>query len=171
MAGNYAPTITVSPTPLISVTTSDLTSYDEIQETQGTISYQADSIYFQTETIEQVNEPLDIEIYDADGNLKKTKQINPADPNQFLPVKNINLENDPIIFDGRTRLNLNILPNENIKLYFQTRQVEPSDLLKENTRKFFSEDFLKTYDFFQDYDSEIRKDNGEIKEELNGDDC
>jgi len=171
MAGNYAPTITVSPTPLISVTTSDLTSYDEIQETQGTISYQADSIYFQTETVEQVNEPLDIEIYDADGNLKKTKQINPTDPNQFLPVKNISLENDPIIFDGRTRLNLNILPNENIKLYFQTRQVEPSDLLKENTRKFFSEDFLKTYDFFQDYDSEIRKDNGEIKEELNGDDC
>lgn len=171
MAGNYAPTITVSPTPLISVTTSDLTSYDEIQETQGTISYQANSIYFQTETIEQVNEPLDLEIYDADGNLKKTKQINPTDPNQYLPVKNINLENDPIIFDGRTRLNLNILPNENIKLYFQTRQVEPSDLLKENTRKFFSEDFLKTYDFFQDYDSEIRKENGEIKEELNGDDC
>ena len=38
MAGSYAQTVTVSPTPLIAVTTSDLNTYDEIQETQCTIN-------------------------------------------------------------------------------------------------------------------------------------
>ena len=51
MAGSYAPTVTVSPTPLIAVTTSDLTTYDEIQETQGTINYEAQSLYFQANSI------------------------------------------------------------------------------------------------------------------------
>ena len=120
MAGSYAPTVTVSPTPLIAVTTSDLTTYDEIQETQGTINYEAQSLYFQANSIEQVNEPIDIEIYDANGELDKTKRINVADPTQFQPVKDIDFKNDPLIFNGRTRLNLNLLPNENIKLYFQT---------------------------------------------------
>ena len=75
MAGLYAPIITVSPTPFISVDTSDLTSYDEIQETQGTIVYQAESLYFQANTIEQINEPIDVEIYNADGKLEKTSVL------------------------------------------------------------------------------------------------
>jgi hypothetical protein len=170
MAGNYAPTITVSPTPLISVTTGDLTTYEEIQETQGTVSYEAKSIYFQANTVAQINEPIDIETYNADGNLDRTKRINLADPNQFQPVKDIDLNNDPIIFNGRTRLNLNLLPNENIKLYFKTQQVEPSDFL-EGGKKFFSKDFLDTYGFFQDYDDEVRDDIITMKNGLEDDNC
>ncbi len=167
MAGSYAPTVTVSPTPLIAVTTSDLTTYDEIQETQGTINYEAQSLYFQANSIEQVNEPIDIEIYDANGELDKTKRINVADPTQFQPVKDIDFKNDPLIFNGRTRLNLNLLPNENIKLYFQTQQTEPSDFL-EGGKKFFSEDFLDTYGFFQGYDDEVREDINKMKNGING---
>jgi len=167
MAGSYAPTVTVSPTSLIAVTTSDLTSYDEIQETQGTINYEAESIYFQANSIEQINEPIDVEIYDSNGNLDKNKRINVADPNQFLPSKNIDLKNDPLIFNGRTRLNLNLLPNEQIRLYFKTQQTEPSDFL-EGGGDFFSEDFLDTYGFFEDYDTEVRRDVSKMKNGLNG---
>jgi len=168
MAGSYAPTVTVSPTPLIAVTTSDLTSYDEIQETQGTINYKAESLYFQANSIEQINEPIDVEIYDSNGKLDKNKRINVADPNQYLPVKDIDFKDDPLIFNGRTRLNINLLPNENIKLYFKTQQTEPSDFL-EGAKEFFSEDFLDTYGFFEDYDNEVRNDITNMKNGLNGD--
>ena len=69
--------------------------------------------------------------------------------------------------DSSTRLNLNLLPNENIKLYFQTQQTEPSDFL-EGGKKFFSEDFLDTYGFFQDYDDEVREDINKMKNGING---
>ena len=165
MAGLYAPIITVSPTPFISVDTSDLTSYDEIQETQGTIVYQAESLYFQANTIDQINEPIDVEIYNADGKLEKNKRVNVADTNQFQPIKNIDLKKEPIIFDGRTRINLNLLPLENIKLYFNTRQLEPTDFLKGGA-DFFSEDFLDTYGFFDDYDDKIQENIREIRQGL-----
>ena len=168
MAGSYAPTVTVSPTPLIAVTTSDLTPYDEIQETQGTINYEAESLYFQANSIAQINEPIDVEMYDSNGKLDKTKQINVADPSQFQPVKDIDLKNKPIIFNGRTRLNLNLLPNENIKLYFKTQQTEPSDFL-EGAKTFFSEDFMDTYGFFNDYDDEVRDEIKIMKNGINGD--
>ena len=155
MAGTYAPTVTVSPTPFIGVTTSDATSYDEIQETQGTINYEAESLYFQANTIEQVNEPIDVEIYDSNGKLDGNKRINLADPSQFQPVVDIDFKDNPLVFNGRTRLNLNILPLETIRLYFQTKQIEPSDFL-DGGNDFFSKDFLDTYGFFQDYDDKVK---------------
>lgn len=106
-------------------------------------------------------------MYDTNGDLDKTKRINVADPSQFQPVKDIDFKNDPLIFNGRTRLNINLLPNENIKLYFQTQQTEPSDFL-EGGKKFFSEDFLDTYGFFQDYDDEVREDINNMKNGING---
>ena len=42
----YSPTITQSATPFIQVTTSDLTPYSEIQQTQGTIMYEATNLYY-----------------------------------------------------------------------------------------------------------------------------
>lgn len=155
MAGTYAPTVTVSPTPFIAVTTGDLTSYDEIQATQGTINYEAESLYFQADSIEQVNEPIDVEIYDSNGKLSGNKRINLADPSQFQSVVNIDFKDNPLIFNGRTRLNLNLLPNESIRLYFQTKQLEPSDFL-DGGDDFFSKDFLDTYGFFEDYDDKVK---------------
>jgi len=166
MAGTYNPIITVSPTALISVTTADLTSYEEIQETQGTINYEADALYYQAESIEQINEPIDVETYSANGDLGKSKQINVADPNQFQTAKDIDLTENPIIFDGQTRINLNLLPLENVKLYFTTQQIEPSDFLK-GGENFFSEDFLDTYGFFNEYESEIKKDVDLAKSTIN----
>tara|TARA_R110000782_G_scaffold220733_1_gene307957 strand:- start:569 stop:1084 length:516 start_codon:yes stop_codon:yes gene_type:complete len=167
MAGSYAPIITVSPTPFIAVTTNDLTPYAEIQETQGTINYEAESLYLQANSIAQINEPLDVEMYDSNGKLDKTKRINVADPNQFQTSKDIDLKDNPIIFNGRSRLNLNLLPNENIRLYFQTQQTEPSDFL-EGAKTFFSEDFMDTYGFFNDYDDEVREEIKIMKNGMNG---
>ena len=167
MAGLYAPIITVSPTPFISVISAggDVTSYAEIQETQGTITYEADSVFYQATTIAQINEPIDVDIYDSNGELSKNKRINLADPNQIQPSKNIDLKADPIIFNGRTRINLNILPQEDIRLYFITKQLEPSDFL-ECGNDFFSEDFLDTYGFFNDYDDEIKEGIEDIRNGL-----
>ena len=166
MAGTYAPTITVQAEPFISVTTTDLTPYSEIQETQGAISYQATELYYQAETIEQINAPIIVQQYDADGVLNNESRINVANPNQFQTSKNIDLKSEPIKFDGRTRINVELFPNENLKLYFQTQRVESSDFLK-GGKKFFSQDFLKTYGFFEQYDSEIKGDIDDMDKQLN----
>ncbi len=166
MAGTYAPTITVQAEPFIAVTTSDLTPYSEIQETQGAISYQATELYYQAQTVEQINAPIIVQQYDSDGVLNNESRINVANPNQFQPVKNIDLNSEPINFDGRTRINLELFPNENLKLYFKTQRVESSDFLK-GGKKFFSKDFLKTYGFFEQYDSEIKGDIDDMDEQLN----
>ena len=59
-----------------------------------------------------------------------------------------------------------LFPNENLKLYFKTQRVESSDFLK-GGNKFFSKDFLKTYGFFEQYDSEIKGDIDDMDEQLN----
>jgi hypothetical protein len=144
MAGDYTPTITVQSEPFVAVTTSDLTPYSEIQETQGNISYQATELYYQAETLEQINAPITVQQYNADGTLTNESQINVANPNQFQSVKDIDLSQNPIKFDGRTRINVRLFPNEKLKMYFKTQRVESSDFLK-GGKKFFSQDFLKTY--------------------------
>ena len=166
MAGTYAPTITVQAEPFISVTTTDLTPYSEIQETQGAISYQATELYYQAETIEQINAPIIVQQYDSDGVLNNESRINVANPNQFQTSKNIDLKSEPITFDGRTRINVELFPNENLKLYFQTQRVESSDFLK-GGKKFFSQDFLKTYGFFEQYDNQIKGDIDDMNIQLN----
>ena len=166
MAGTYAPTITVQSEPFISVTTTDLTPYSEIQETQGAISYQATELYYQAETIEQINAPIIVQQYDSDGVLNNESRINVANPNQFQTSKNIDLKSEPITFDGRTRINVELFPNENLRLYFQTQRVESSDFLK-GGKKFFSQDFLKTYGFFEQYDSQIKGDIDDMNLQLN----
>jgi len=168
MAGDYTPTITVQSEPFVAVTTSDLTPYSEIQETQGNISYQATDLYYQAETLEQINAPIIVQQYNADGTLTNESQINLTDPNQFQTVKDIDLSKKPITFDGRTRINVRLFPNEKLKLYFKTQRVEASDFLK-GGKKFFSQDFLKTYGFFEEYDTQIKSDNEKINGELNGD--
>ena len=153
----YTPTITTSATPFIAVTTSDLTPYTEIQETQGSIMYEATGLYFKASSIEQVNEPVIVARYNADGNLNDFKKINVADPNQFQPVKNIDLSDEPIIFDGRVKLDIKLLPLSSVELYFDTQEIGGGDLLKDRGQ-FFSEDFMETYGFFQDYNDEIVED-------------
>ena len=166
MAGVYAPSLKFNANTWVSVKTADLTSYEEIQETQGTIMYRAESLYFQTTSIDQINEPIDVEIYDSSGSLERNKRVNVADTYQFQPAINIDLIKNPIIFNGRTRLVLNLLPKEKIKLYFKTVQLEPSDLLK-GGNNFFSEDFLDTYGFFQGYSDEINTKIVSVNDELN----
>tara|TARA_R110000803_G_scaffold48467_3_gene100685 strand:+ start:3340 stop:3843 length:504 start_codon:yes stop_codon:yes gene_type:complete len=166
MAGVYAPALKFNANTWVSVKTADLTSYDEIQESQGTIMYRAESLYFQTTSIEQINEPIDVEIYDSNGRLDRNKRVNVADTYQFQPAINIDLMKNPIIFNGRTRLVLNLLPKETIKLYFKTVQLEPSDLLQGGSN-FFNKEFLDTYGFFEGYEDEIHSKIVVINNELN----
>jgi len=153
----YSPTITTSSVPFIQVTTSDLTPYVEIQETQGSIMYEATGLYYKADSIEQINAPIIVSSYDSSGNLNDYKQINVADPKQFQPAKQIDLSKESIVFNGRIKIDIELFPQENVNLYFDTVQVESSDFLKEG-RKFFSQDFMETYGFFQDYNDEIGED-------------
>tara|TARA_Y100000114_G_C11763768_1_gene331726 strand:+ start:7803 stop:8327 length:525 start_codon:yes stop_codon:yes gene_type:complete len=170
----YSPTITQSATPFIQVTTSDLTPYSEIQQTQGTIMYEATNLYYKANSIEQINAPITVSAYDSDGKLNNYKQINVADPNQYQPSKNIDLSKESIIFDGRIKIDIKLFPQESVNLYFDTVQLESSDFLREG-KEFFSKDFMETYGFFDDYNEEIGEDikkaNDGLNNSLNEVDC
>ena len=64
MAGVYAPSLKFNANTWVSVKAADLTSYEDIQSTQGTIVYRAESLYLQTNSIDQINEPIDVQIYE-----------------------------------------------------------------------------------------------------------
>ena len=139
-----------------------------VSQTKNTIPLLTNEQLLNNETIEQINAPITVQQYNADGTLTNESQINVTDPNQFQTVKDIDLSKKPIKFDGRTRINVRLFPNEKLKLYFRTQRVESSDFLK-GGKKFFSQDFLKTYGFFEEYDTQIKSDNEKMNGQLNGD--
>lgn len=167
MAGIYAPTISTSPTPYVEVISVDSTTYKDIQESQGSINYKTISIYLNSQTIEQINEPLIVEKYDSNGNISSQSRFYLADPFQLQSSLFIDLQNDTMIFDGRTRLVVSLLPLSEMRLYFDTIKIEPSDLLTEKNN-FFDSDFLSTYGFLDDYNDEISETINKVDKQVNG---
>lgn len=166
MAANlYLPTITNSATPFISVQSVDSTTYESIQESQGSISYKVDSMYIQAATIDEINEPITIQKYNVDGTLAESIMVNLADPNQRQASRFIDLKSTNLIFDGRTRLEILVSGNSSYRIYFNCTKIEPANFLK-GKDDLFDNGFLKTYGFFKDYKNEIEERLNETAEGL-----
>lgn len=165
MATAYNPTVTTSPTPYISVASVDATTYESIQESQGSVNYKVESIYVYGNNIIEINEPIIIKKYNSDGTLSESKMFNLADPNQFQSSRFIDLKNSNLIFDGRTRLEVFVKGGSSLRLYFNCVKLEPSDFLKKGG-DFFEDGFLKTYGFFEDYEDEINDNINEIEKDF-----
>lgn len=148
MAGSYLPTVTTSVTPFISVSTDSATTYDELQATQGSIMYKVLSLYMKAQNLEQLNLPMQFEHYDSKGSMHNFSEISVADPLQFQFAKNTDFSKSDIIFDGRLKIDLTLLPLASIQLIFSTEKLQCSHLLE-------SGDFFKILPFFKDYNNEI----------------
>jgi len=166
MAGTYTPIVTVSTSPFLSFTTGDLNTYEEIQETQGSVQYKVESMYIKSLSIDQINRPIKFQRYGANGDISSIEEVNLTDPAQYQPAKNINLSKKQIIFDGELRMEVIVLAGETIDIFFGVIQADNSMFLKEQKGS-FSDDFLKTYGFFEQYSSEIKDDVNTIKKDLN----
>ena len=167
MAGTYAPTVIVQATPFVSFTTSDLTTYAEITQSQGTVQYKIDTMYIKSKNINQINRPITFQQYGANGDLKNILEVNLMSPSQFQPAKNIDLSKKNIIFDGNMRMDVVVEPNEVIDIFFKVTKSEGSMFLKEG-KEFFSEDFLDTYGFLGEYSDKINDSTENGKKQSNG---
>lgn len=156
MATLYVPTITNSATPFISVQSIDSTSYESIQESQGSISYKVESMYVQGASIDEINEGIVVQKYNSNGSFADSTMFNLGDPYQRQNTKFVCLKNSNLIFDGRTRLEIVLYPLSSLRLYFNCIKIEPANFLK-NGNDFFDNGFLKTYGFFNDYEEQIRE--------------
>ena len=154
MATLYTPTVTNSPTPFISVQSVDSTTYQSIQESQGSINYKVSSMYVQGADVFAINEPIVVQKYNSNGTLAESKMFNLADPNQRQNSRFIDLKNSNLIFDGRTRLDVVVASRSSLRIYFNCVKLEPANFLKGGD-ELFDNGFLKTYGFFQDYKDEI----------------
>jgi len=164
MAGLYTPIVTVSATPFVEFTTGDLTTYEEIQKSQGSVQYKVESMYIKSISIDQINQPIKFQRYGSNGDICSISEVNLTDPAQFQPAKNVNLKQKDIIFDGNLRMEVVVLAGETIDILFGVTKAANSMFLKDN--RSYDDGFLKTYGFFQQYSNEIKEDVDAIKTDL-----
>jgi hypothetical protein len=161
----FTPTFTEYPDGTVTIVSEDNTPYSEIQESMGTENYEIKSIYYRASSIEQVIEPIRMRKYDANGNISNNFITPTIDPFQKQPVVNIDFNPKEYILDGKLDIAFNILPGQSIDFNVDTLSVSNTDFLQDNT-KTFDQDFLKTYDFMQEYGEEIDIDfNYELDDE------
>lgn len=150
----HTPTVTTFPNGVVTIESEDDTQYDTIQEALvGSHNYKIDNIYLKTNDVSQILEPITFRKFDSNGNVNEDKTVPTVDPFSFQPSIEIDFKGKENILDGRTEIVYNVKANETVYFYLDTTVIDNGTLLGE--QKGFNEDFLKTYDFFQEYDDQI----------------
>lgn len=127
MAGTYAPTITTSPTPLIEGNSVSDTPYDEVVASLAANVYVCDNLQIQASSVPQLNQLIYVNEYDSNGNLQ-THTITPdTDPYQYQTSLKVYFEDEGLILNGQTSLDVDLLGLSSTQLDFDNSQFDPSD--------------------------------------------
>lgn len=146
----YIPTITSFINNIVNVVSIDSTSYEAIINSMGSYYYEVTALYLKANNNNQILESFTFKRYDVNGTLESFAQIPTIDPYQYQISKNIKLERDNVVLDGRTNLDFTLLPFETLFLIFSTNQIANKDLLPETD--FLNNDF---FNLFNDYKEEL----------------
>lgn len=146
----YIPTITSFINNIVNVVSIDSTSYEAIINSMGSYYYEVTALYLKANNNNQILESFTFNRYDVNGTLESFAQIPTIDPYQYQISKNIKLERDNVVLDGRTNLDFTLLPSETLFLIFSTNQIANKDLLPETN--FLNNDF---FNLFNDYKEEL----------------
>lgn len=143
MAGIYSPTVTDYPDSVVTVRSTDSTSYNQIINSMGSFLYGIDSMYVNSNDASQLMEPLAFTQYDSNGTIQKYSQIIPVSPYQYQNSSFVDLSKENIVLNGRTSLIFPILPNERVSIIFYTKQLANRDFIP--ATNFFKDDFFMGY--------------------------
>lgn len=150
MAGTYNPSISFYATGVYSIVSNTSTPYFVIQNSMGSYLYGIDTIYFQANSSQQLLQGFNFRSYDVNGDINSFINVTTVDPYQYqnsLFVKPIRKD---IVLDGRTSVNFNLLPSENVSLVVYVNEYSNGMFLKEP--KFFDDYFFKQqHDFFNGF--------------------
>lgn len=150
----YIPTATFFPLGVVNIESEDSTNYETIQESlAGSENYLIKKIYLKSNDVSQILQPITFRKFDSNGNIDEDKKIPAVDPFSFQPSIDIDFTDKKHILDGKMEIIYDIKANESVYFYLDTIAIDNGSIL--GKQKGFDEDFLRTYDFFKEYEDEI----------------
>jgi hypothetical protein len=126
VAGVYSPTITTFPAPVVTIVSQDSTTYETIQQSLTTTTYVATAVEITATSNEQITQPIEFSNYDVNGDINNFNVTPTVDPFQYQTAVELNLGERNIVFDGRTKMNVQLLGNSQTNLDFNVAQVSAS---------------------------------------------
>jgi hypothetical protein len=148
--GLYRSTSTIIPTGVVSVTSTVGTSYNTILNSQSGYVYGLIKTYLHTLSVDQLFEPYLYNRYDVNGNIESYTENVLIDPYQIINARTYKPIKNNVIFDGRTSIAFNILPNEIINMVIYAIQIANTNFV--TPTRFFKDDF---FNVLNDYNQEL----------------
>lgn len=136
-------TTTTYPNGVVSVVSTDGTSYQSILNSMGSFVYGVESIYVKANSNEQILKGFTVEQYDVNGYIKSFEQKPTIDPYQYQKSVNFKTIRDNVVLNGQTTFDINVLPNEVIFMNIYVNQLSLRDYLSGNSA--FDNDFFKNF--------------------------
>lgn len=141
--GTVIATTTTYSSGVISVQSTDGTSYESILNSMGSFVYGVDSVYLKANSNSQILNGFTIEQYDVSGYINSFEQKPTIDPYQYQNSVFFKLAKENVVLNGQTTFDLNILANEVIYMVIYTEQLALRDYLSGNS--FLDNDFFKNF--------------------------
>ncbi len=140
---SYIPTITTINNGLVTVVSTDGTSYESILNSMGSFVYGVVEVYMKANSNNQILNGFTIEQYDVNGYVKSFDQKPTIDPYQFQNSVFFKLVKENVVLNGQTTFDINVLPNEIIFMCIYVNELGLRNYLSGNST--FDIDFFKDF--------------------------
>ena len=128
---------------IVSVVSTDGTSYESILNSMGSFVYGVDGIYMKANSNSQILNGFKVEQYDVNGYIKSFEQKPTIDPYQYQKSVFFKMAKDNIVLNGQTTFDINVLPSEVIYMNIYVKELALRDYLSANSA--FDNDFFKNF--------------------------
>jgi hypothetical protein len=146
----FIPTVTTYVNGVVTVSSTDSTSYSSIVNSMGSFVYGIREMYLKANSNTQILESYQFNRYDVNGTLESYVDVPTIDPYQFQSSLFLKLAKENVILDGRTNLDFTLLPSETLYIIFYTSQLANRDYVPRTN--FYNNDF---FNLFNDYKDQI----------------
>jgi hypothetical protein len=139
----YIPTVTTFVNGVVSVTSTDGTSYQSILNSMGSFVYGVDEVYLKANSNSQILNGFTVEQYDVNGYIKSFEQKPTIDPYQYQKSVFFKMARENVVLNGQTTFDMNILPNEVVFMNIYVNELTMRDYLSGTSA--FDNDFFKNF--------------------------
>lgn len=146
----FIPTVTTYVNGVVTVASTDSTSYSSIVNSMGSFVYGIREMYLKANSNSQILQSYQFNRYDVNGTLESFVDVPTIDPYQFQSSLFLKLAKENVVLDGRTNLDFILLPSETLYIIFYTSQLANRDSVPRTN--FFNNDF---FNLFNDYKDQI----------------
>ena len=146
----FIPTVTTYVNGVVTVASTDSTSYSSIVNSMGSFVYGIREMYLKANSNSQILQSYQFNRYDVNGTLESFVDVPTIDPYQFQSSLFLKLAKENVVLDGRTNLDFTLLPSETLYIIFYTSQLANRDSVPRTN--YFNNDF---FNLFNDYKDQI----------------